>query len=100
MKDAIAEIGINEKGQLYVKPSKKAFPLMYREAMEVHWNSEQSYLYGPKPREWSYLEWFQQIFKAALEQGCELRVSSQTSWVNVPGELQQQIVGEQSGKNT
>ena len=100
MEDRVIEIGIDEEGRLYVKPSKATFPMIYREAMDVHWNSEQSYLYGAKPRKWDYLQWFQQIIKAASEQGCELIVSPNVTWVNISGELQQQILGKPCANNT
>ncbi|MBT1445691.1 hypothetical protein KJI95_14345 [Shewanella sp. JM162201] len=100
MEDRIEEIGIDEEERLYVKPSNATFPMIYREAMEVHWNSERCYLYGAKPRKWGYLEWFQQIIRAASEQGCKLKVTQSVSWVNVPGELQKQIIGAHCANNT
>lgn len=100
MEDRIEEIGIDEEDRLYVKPSNATFPMIYREAMEVHWNSEHCYLYGAKPRKWGYLEWFQQIIRAASEQGYQLTVPSNVSWVNISGELQQQILGEPCASNT
>lgn len=100
MEDLIEEIGIDEEQRLYLKPATETFPMIYREAMEVHWNSERGYLYGAKPRKWGYIEWYQQIIKAAMEQGCKLVVSPGVSWVNVPGELQAQIIGGQCAKNT
>ena len=100
MEDRIEEIGIDEEERLYVKPSNATFPMIYREAMEVHWNSERCCLYGAKPRKWGYLEWFQQIIRAASEQGCQLTVPSNVSWVNISSELQQQIMGEPCASNT
>ncbi|ARD22978.1 hypothetical protein [Shewanella japonica] len=100
MEDLIEEIGIDQQEWLYLKPATETFPMIYREAMEVHWNSEHKYLYGAKPRKWGYIEWYQQIIKAAAEQGCKLVFSPSVSWVNVPSELQAQITGEHSAKNT
>ena len=71
-RDEIAEIVIDAAGQLHVVPASHAFPYIYREAMEVHWDPERHSLYSPPPREWSYSRWFQQILVAAREQGCEL----------------------------
>ncbi|WP_288132587.1 hypothetical protein [Microbulbifer sp.] len=95
MEDKIKEIGIDGEGRLYLKPAVETFPMIYREAMEVHWSSEHGYLYGGVPRKWSYLDWYHQILKAASEQGCKLVASSDVTWVNIPAELQAQIVGEQ-----
>jgi len=100
MEDLIEEIGIDEEERLYIKPATEAFPMIYREAMEVHWNSERKYLYGAKPRKWSHIEWYQQIIKAASEQGCKLILSPSVLWVNIPNELQAKIAGGQSAKNT
>jgi len=100
MEDIIQEIGIDTEERLYVKPSHETFPMIYREAMEVHWSSEHCYLYGAKSRKWGYLEWFQQIIRAASEQGCKLVVPQNVSWVNVPGDLQKQIMGEPCANNT
>jgi hypothetical protein len=33
------------------------------------WDPWGQFLYSPKPREWSYAKWFQQITAAAGEQG-------------------------------
>ncbi|MFD1218131.1 hypothetical protein [Microbulbifer celer] len=68
MEDKIKEIGIDGEGRLYLKPAVETFPMIYREAMEVHWSSEH---------------------------GCKLVASSDVTWVNIPAELQAQIVGEQ-----
>ncbi|WP_136678471.1 hypothetical protein [Neptunomonas sp. XY-337] len=100
MDDLIEEIGIDKEERLYVKPYNESFPFIYREGMEVHWNEEFGYLYGAKPRKWSYLEWFNQIISAASQQGCMLLVSPSVIWVNVPAALQQKITGTQNAKNT
>lgn len=96
MNDEIVEIGIDDEGRLYLKPSIASFPMIYREAMEVRWNNEYGYLYGGVLRKWSYLDWYHQILQAAQEQGCKLYLSSGVSWINVPKELQAQIQGDQS----
>jgi len=82
-RDEIAEIAIDAAGQLRVVPKLYAFPDIYREAMEVHWDSESHFLYSPPPREWSYARWFQQILAAAGEQGCDLYSGANTIWRNV-----------------
>jgi hypothetical protein len=92
--DAVEAIGIDERGSLWVKPATAAFPYIYREAMEVHWDVKRSCLYSPVPRKWSYLDWFRQIKAAAREQGVELEVSQATSWVEVDPALRQAISNE------
>jgi hypothetical protein len=82
-RDTIAELEIDTAGKLHVVPSTHAFPYIYREAMEVHWDPSRRSLYSPIPREWSYSRWFQQILAAAREQGCELQLAPSTKWHNI-----------------
>jgi len=94
--DLIAALGIAEDGSLWVKPSTTSFPMIYREAMEVHWDEKEQRLFGAKPRpnpelDFSKLQWFQQIAAAAREQGVELTIGDTTIWSNIPPELQSQI---------
>jgi hypothetical protein len=95
MDDQIVEIGIDNEGRLYLKPSRASFPMIYREARDVHWNKEYGCLYAGIPRNWSYLDWYHQLLNAAREQGCNLLLSADVSWVNVPQKLQAQIQGGQ-----
>ena len=100
MEDSIEEIGIDDKNRLYLKPSSAAFPMIYREALEVHWNEELKYLYGAEPRKWNHFDWYQHILSAASIQGCRLRISPTVSWVNISSDLQAQILGEHRAKDT
>ena len=89
--DSIAEIGIDESQRLFVTPASATFPYIYREAMEVHWDAVRRRLHSPKPREWDYLRWFQQIIAAAAEQSCNLQLASSTAWSNISAELKDEI---------
>jgi|GEM_PF-1029006 len=90
--DLISEIGIDEQSRLYIKPKSAKFPYIYREAMEVHWDEDECFLYSPKPRDWFYLDWFKQITKAAESQSTRLIINDDTKWVNVPNEIKQKLV--------
>lgn len=92
--DTIAEIEIDESGRLLVKPKAKTFPLIYREAMEVHWESNGSFLFSPPPRKQNYLWWFLQIISAAEQQSCKLHISTETTWKNIPSELKNEITAK------
>ena len=84
--------GIDEEGRLYVRPSRSSFEHIYRAAMEVNWDSPKRRLFGPKPREWSYVDWFKQIVAApADEYGTTLSLTGDTIWSNVPFALQIEI---------
>ncbi|MES2554591.1 MAG: hypothetical protein V4604_00495 [Bacteroidota bacterium] len=91
--DKILEIGIDDKERLFIKPDKVSFTLIYRTATEVHWDDKELFLYSPKPREWSYFEWFQHITKISeTECNCKLLLTDQTIWKNIGDELKQQII--------
>jgi hypothetical protein len=90
-RDTIKNIGIDEEGRLYVSPDSKSFPMIYREAVEVHWNKEMTYLYSPKPRKWTYVKWFKQIVSAAQMQDVHLVLTENTDWINIPEELEIEI---------
>ena len=81
--DPIAEIEIDRDGRLRVVPSSNTYPLIYREAVEVHWDSTGRFLYSPPPREWSYFDWFKHIIDTAGD----LVLSPDTKWINVPDQL-------------
>ena len=92
--DTIEAVGIDEGGSLWVKPAAATFPLIYREAMEVHWDAERLRLYSPKPRDWSYCAWFTKIKDAAREQGVELQLGPATMWSGIDPELKQAFADE------
>jgi hypothetical protein len=91
-RDTLAEIAIDDAGQLHVLPSSHAFPLVYREGIDVHWDASRRSLHSPPPREWSYARWYKQIRYAALGQGCDLQIGADTRWLNVAPSLQREIL--------
>ncbi|MDR6942087.1 hypothetical protein [Mucilaginibacter pocheonensis] len=96
--DNIIEVGINTDGQLYLKPYKEKFPLIWRSASEVHWNDKEHHLYSPKPREWSYLDWYKHIVTIVKDEyGCELVITGHTSWSDIPDDLKGDICLFNSG---
>jgi hypothetical protein len=60
--------------------------------MEVHWDAERRCLYSPKPREWTYARWFEQIRNAAREQSVDLKLVQATEWFGVDAELQRTLI--------
>jgi len=90
--DTITFVKIEETGELHIKPENVSFTFIYREAMEIHWNSATNTLFSPKPREWSYLKWFAQILDSAKEQGCILQLSTDTLWINISDQLKNEII--------
>ena len=92
----ILEIGIDDKERLFIKPEKERFTLIYRTATEVHWDNNGLFLYSPKPREWTYFDWFRQITEVTeTECNCKLIMTDQTLWTNISDELKQQMIEHQ-----
>lgn len=90
--DTIEEVGIDKEGRLYVRPSTLSFEYIWRAAMEVNWDGSKRRLFGPKPREWTYVDWFKQIVAAAAdEHGTTLRLSADTKWSNIPSAVRVEI---------
>lgn len=90
--DNIQEVGIDEKGRLYIKPEKSKYPLIYRTATEVHWDSNKNVLYTPKPREWTYLDWYRHVVSTIeTECGCKLKTTPETLWILIPEILKEEI---------
>jgi hypothetical protein len=83
----IAEVAIDSAGRLRVFPVFNSYPMIYREGVEVQWDSDGRFLYSPKPREWTYLHWFQHIIGIAGG----LALSTDTRWTNVPDELRREV---------
>ena len=89
--DNIKEIKIDEAGRLCIYPEREKLVLVYRTATEVHWDNQKLFVYSPKPREWSYLDWYQHIINVARECGCELIITKDTVWADIPLSLKQEI---------
>ncbi|MBP7981735.1 MAG: hypothetical protein KAY90_01950 [Arenimonas sp.] len=91
--DQITKVLIDTEARLCITPSKESFPLIYRSAMEVHWDVPGKFLYSPSPREWSYSKWFMQILSAVKsEYGFSLLITPQTDWGNIPADVKTEIL--------
>ncbi|MFN4246390.1 MAG: hypothetical protein ACK4EY_01625 [Flavipsychrobacter sp.] len=90
--DEIIELGIDNEGRLYIKPSTSQFLYIYRLAAEVNWDNNEKILYSPKPRDWTYLKWYNHIITTAIEYGHQLQLTEKTEWVNVPDDLKTEIL--------
>jgi hypothetical protein len=91
-KDNIKEIGIDTLERLYINPEKEKFSLIYRTVTEVHWDEKGSFLYSPKPKEWTYFDWYKQIVGVVeSECNCKLLLTDNTQWSNIPAQLKRQI---------
>lgn len=88
----IAEVGIDPGGSLYVTPEDSVFPMIYRAAMQVSWDTHHERLFSPRPVEWTYRQWFKQILAAVFEEyGVRLSLTADTIWANLPDALRDEI---------
>lgn len=93
--DQISRIEIDQEGRLHIFPANLRFPLVYRTATEVHWNPERKSLYSPKPRDWTYFEWFKHIIDVIeKEVAYKLQLTDKTEWINISEELRTEIKKE------
>jgi hypothetical protein len=92
-RDNIKEIKIDDSGRLCITPEKEKFAIVFMAEMEVSWDRKDLFLYSPKPREWSYFDWYLQILTAAKKCNCQLYLTDKTSWVSIPIALKEQILG-------
>lgn len=91
--DKIQEIGIDSKERLYIRPTIEKFTMIYRSAAEVHWDTTGLFLYSPKPREWSYLDWYKHIVSLIqTDCDCQLVLAEETKWINIDENLKEQII--------
>lgn len=91
--DNIKEISINSLDRLCIYPEKEFFTLIWRSATEIHWDNNKSFLYSPKPREWSYFDWFKHITSVIRDEyNCDLLLTENTLWENIPDYLRQLII--------
>ena len=90
--DNIVEIRIDSNERLLVKPEKEVFDLIYRCACGVGWEKEGNCLFSPKPEKFTYIDWYGQIISAVKsEYGCQLKITSETVWVNIPDDIKSGI---------
>lgn len=94
--DKILRVEIDDSGRLHLTPEISRFTLVYRTATGVHWDNDKKTLYSPKPREWSYLDWFLHITGVVkTECSIKLELTENTEWINIPDELKKEITKAQ-----
>jgi hypothetical protein len=91
--DNIKQVKIDNLGRLCIYPEKENFNGVWRTATEVHWDEKELCLYSPKPRDWSYIEWYKHIIIVAKDECyCDLLLTKDTLWTDIPGLLKEQIL--------
>ncbi len=92
---AITKLTVAKDGRLLVYaplPAGETFEFIYRAARGAYWDVELQALYTEAPRTSSYLERFRHIVEAvASEYGRELVLTDETTWHEVPSDIQRSI---------
>jgi hypothetical protein len=90
--EIISEIW-TDNDRINVKPIKKSFEFIWRDASGIAWDDSKKLLHNKEMKEWNYYNWFQQIIFATLsEYGCLLIVTSNTNYRNISDELKNEII--------
>jgi len=92
--DKIKEIKVDDLGRLCIFPEKERFTQIFTLAREVNWDNNHLFLYSPKPREWSYFQWYSHIINVIKECGVNLVLTEETTWTDIPAALKDQIITE------
>ena len=98
--EVIEKVEILENGQLIVvlaSGGKASYQYIYREVAEVSWDDNLKAFKSPRPREWSYSDWFNHIITGAQDCSINLILNNATTWVNIPNNVKEQML---VGKNT
>lgn len=90
----VADISIDEDRRLLIRPrrAEDIFQYVYRAPAEIQWDGDQACFATPKPREWTYLQWFQHARVAIhSELGRDFELNGRTTWANIPDVLRAEI---------
>lgn len=92
-RDVIKKVEIDTQGRLNISPGEQKFTMIYRTATQVHWDSQNQNLYSPKPSDWTYVDWYNHIIRVARQECfCELSLTKETVWINVPENIKNEII--------
>lgn len=90
--EPIIKVWLDEHGRLFVQPAEMQFEFIYRTAAGINWDARQRALFNSELRDWSPVQWFEQILKAAAsEYNVALRTGPLTKWAGLTPRLQAEI---------
>jgi hypothetical protein len=91
--ELIAELTLDDAGRLLLKPAESSFDDLHMAgAWGFRWDEPTSSLAIPRPREWSYRDWFEHVVTIiGSEYGVHLKVGPDTQWVAVPSTVRDDI---------
>jgi hypothetical protein len=92
--EKIEEVGIDLDGKFYIKPDTGEFEFVYRAALGIYWDKTNKSLKFLDAKGVGLRECFEQIIAAVKsEYGIQLKITSETKWNEVPGELKKELLG-------
>lgn len=96
----ITKVKIDDLERLLIFVKGTSYSLIWRSATGVNWDKQLNALYSEKPREWSYLMWFNHI-RAVVKAECsdDLQISGETLFENIPDNLHSEILKTQDDSN-
>jgi hypothetical protein len=91
---AIAEIGLDDRGALFVRPKEPAeYSAIHRDASGIRWDAERRALVAAEPERWEPAALFAQIVSAVRrEYGDALALVPETRWNGIDEALRRKIV--------
>ncbi|WP_223578576.1 hypothetical protein [Kangiella taiwanensis] len=85
--EPISKVEINTQGELCVyleSGGKSMYQHIYRQGRQVCWDQRLKAFQAPRPRKWSYSDWFSHIISVTNDVGIQLEVTPRTQWLNTP----------------
>ena len=95
----IEKIIVNQNGTLSIQPKGRSFDMIYRSAMGVDWDAKELCLTHNPSEDWNAFLWYLQILDAVKsEYGVVLKLSPETSFVNIDDDTISRIKSSQINK--
>ncbi|NVK22561.1 MAG: hypothetical protein HWD86_08585 [Kangiellaceae bacterium] len=96
MIEKINKIEILDSGELYlclVSGERASYQHIYRDGREVYWDNDKQGFKSPKPRKWSYFDWYKHIcLVVSQSMNLTLELAKTVEWKNISSELQLKII--------
>lgn len=91
--ELISEVTVDDAGRMLLKPASTLFDDLHTAgAWGFRWDEPTQSLAIPRPKEWTYRDWFEHVVKIIASQyGVHLRVGAQTQWTAVPLPVREEI---------
>jgi hypothetical protein len=90
--ELIAEIGIDDRGRLFVRPAESTYDQIHRAAMGIGWNDETRSLVSPERLECSSARWFEQFLAAVADEfRTALTLGPTTVWIGIAPDLKHEM---------